>query len=122
MNRVKITVRIPLPHDVMLKHIAEVRGLTRYQALVRVIEIGLTSIMAPSAGSGGAVGNDDIAARLSVIEALVDRGLFTASASYVYARRAALRGEGDADKLDATLSDAVQSAYQRQRALASEIL
>lgn len=122
MNRVKITVRIPLPHDVMLKHIAEVRGLTRYQALVRVIEIGLTSIMAPSAGSGSAQVGEDIASRLAALEALTDRCLFTASAAYVYARRAALRGEGDVDKLDATLSEAVQSAYHRQRALASEVL
>lgn len=111
-----------MPHDVMLKHIAEVRGLTRYQALVRVIEMGLTSIMQPSVGSGAAVGNDDITTRLSAIEALADRCLFTASAAYVYARRAALRGEGDAETLDATLGEAVQSAYARQRALAGEIL
>jgi hypothetical protein len=122
MNRVKVTVRIPLPQDVMLKHIAQMRGVTRYQALVRVIEIGLTSIMAPSAGSGAAVGSDDISARLFALEALAHRCLFTASAAYVYARRAALRGEGDADKLDAALGEAVQSAYGRQRALASEIL
>jgi hypothetical protein len=122
MNRVLLSIRVPVAQDIMLKHIAQVRGVTRYQALIRVIEIGLTSIMQPSAGSNGAIGSDDISARLSAIEALVDRGLFTASAAYVYARRAALRGEGDADKLDATLSDAVQSAYGRQRALASEIL
>ncbi len=122
MNRVKVTVRIPLPHDVMLKHIAEVRGLTRYQALVRVIETGLTSIMQYSVGSSATVGNDDIAARLSAIEVLADRCLFTASAAYVYARRGALSGEGDADKVDATLGEAAQSAYARQRALAGEIL
>ena len=122
MNRVKVTVRIPMPHDVMLKHIAEVRGLTRYQALVRVIEMGLTSIMQSSVGSGAAVGNDDITTRLSTLEALADRCLFTASAAYVYARRGVLRGEGDAETLDATLGEAVQSAYARQRALAGEIL
>jgi hypothetical protein len=122
MNRVLLSIRVPVAQDIMLKHIAQVRGVTRYQALIRVIEIGLTSIMQPSAVSGAALGGDDIAARLAVIEALVDRGLFTASAAYVYARRAALRGEGDADTLDATLSEAVQSAYLRQRALASEIL
>lgn len=122
MNRVLLSIRIPVAQEIMLKHIAEVRGVTRYQALIRVIEIGLTSIMAPPVSSDGALGNDDIATRLAVIEALVDRGLFTASAAYVYARRAALRGEGDADKLDASLGDAVQSAYHRQRALAGEIL
>jgi hypothetical protein len=105
MNRVLLSIRV-----------------TRYQALIRVIEIGLTSIMQQSAGSGGVLGGDDIVARLSALEALADRGLFTASAAYVYARRAALHSEGDADKLDAALGEAVQSAYARQRALASETL
>jgi hypothetical protein len=120
MNRVLLSIRVPVAQDIMLKHIAQVRGVTRYQALIRVIEIGLTTIMHPSVPSQGAGAGDDIAARLAVIEALVDRGLFTASAAYVYARRAALRGEGVADTLDATLGEAVQSAYARQRALASE--
>ena len=78
--------------------------------------------MKSSVGSGAAVGNDNITTRLSTLEALADRCLFTASAAYVYARRAALRGEGDVEKLDAALSEAVQSAYARQRALAGETL
>ena len=59
---------------------------------------------------------------VSIIEALTDRSLFTASAAYAYARRAALRGDGDADKADAAMGEAAQAAYKRQRALAAEAL
>jgi hypothetical protein len=125
MNRIKLTVRIPAGQETMLRHIAEVRGLTRYQALARVIEIGLTSIMHPSSRAETSDVNDEIAtiaARLSSIEAVADRGLFTASAAYTYARRAALRGDNDPDKTDAAMGEAAQAAYRRQRALAAERL
>ena len=125
MNRIKLSVRVPAGQETMLRHIAEVRGLTRYQALARVIEIGLTSIMtAPVAQSPA--GKDDVLAsldtRLSVIEALTDRSLFTASAAYAYARRAALRNDSDAERSDTATSDAAQASYKRQRALAAEAL
>jgi hypothetical protein len=123
MNRIKLTVRIPAGQETMLRHIAEVRGLTRYQALARVIEIGLTSVMHPSGRPETGDVNGEIAtiaARLSSLEAVADRGLFTASAAYTYARRAALRGDNDPDKTDAALGEAAQAAYKRQRALAAE--
>jgi hypothetical protein len=120
MNRVLLSIRVSVAQDIMLKHIAKVRGITRYQALIRVIEIGLNSIMVPSVIAQPASDHDDIATRLAVIEALADRSLFTASAAYVYARRAALRGEGDAERLDGAMAEAVQSAYARQRSLAAE--
>ena len=125
MNRIKLSIRVPAGQEIMLRHIAEVRGLTRYQALARVIETGLASIMnAPVAASPS--GNDEtlssLDTRLSVIEALTDRSLFTASAAYAYARRAALRNDSDAEKSDTATSDAAQAAYKRQRALAAEAL
>ena len=125
MNRIKLSIRVPAGQETMIRNIAKVRGMTRYQALLRVIETGLTSIM------GGAVTaspttDDDVFAtldsRLSIIEALTDRSLFTASAAYAYARRAALRGDSDADKADAAMGEAAQAAYKRQRALAAEAL
>lgn len=129
MNRVKLSVRVPVGQEIMIRHIAEVRGLTRYQALARVIETGLTSIMNmhPSASERVADLADDPAlaaleARLAVIEALLDRSLFTASAAYAYARRAALRGDSDADRADSAMGEAAQAAYKRQRALAAETL
>lgn len=125
MNRVKLSVRVPMGQEVMIRRYAEARGLTRYQALSRVIEAGLGAVAdAPDAGRGSA-GDDAMAgfeARLGVIEALLDRSLFTASAAYAYARRAALRGDGDADRTDSMIGEAAHSAYRRQRALAAEAL
>ena len=124
MNRVKLSVRVPMGQEVMIRRFAEQRGLTRYQALSRVIEAGLGAVNdAPI--SGGSAGDDAMAAleaRLGVIEALLDRSLFTASAAYAYARRAALRGDGDADRSDSVTGEAAQAAYRRQRALAAENL
>lgn len=129
MNRVKLSVRVPIGQEIMIRHIAEVRGLTRYQALARVIETGLTAIMNlhPTGSEHVADLGDDAAlaaldARLGVIESLLDRSLFTASAAYTYARRAALRGDSDAERSDAAMGEAAQAAYRRQRALAAESL
>ena len=125
MNRIKLSIRVPVGQEIMLRHIADVRGLTRYQALARVIETGLTAIMQGPVPLGHGTSDDAIASldsRLSVIEALTDRSLFTASAAYAYARRAALRNDSDADKSDSTTSEAAQASYKRQRALAAESL
>ena len=125
MNRIKLSVRVPAGQETMIRHIAEVRGLTRYQALARVIETGLISIMnVPVSQSEGR--NEDalgsLEARLSVSEPLIDRSLFTASAAYAYARRAALRNDSEAEKSDSATSEAAQASYKRQRALAAEVL
>ena len=125
MNRIKLSIRVPIGQEIMIRHIAEVRGMTRYQALLRVIETGLTSIMGGAVTAPSPTGDEALAAldsRLSAIEALTDRSLFTASAAYAYARRAALRGDSDADKADAAMGEAAQAAYKRQRALAAEAL
>ena len=122
MTRIKLTIRILATQEIMLKRVAEARGLTRYQALLRAIEQGLAVMMNGPAHNMSDDGLADISARLSVIEALADRGLFTASAAYVYARRGALRGDNDATQSDTNMSAAAQAAYQRQRTLAEEIL
>ena len=125
MNRVKLSVRVPMGQEVMIRRYAEARGLTRYQALSRVIEAGLGAVTDAPMHGGSAANMDAMAAfeaRLGVIEALLDRSLFTASAAYAYARRAALRGDGDADRTDSVTGEAAQAAYRRQRALAAETL
>ena len=125
MNRVKLSIRVPMGQEVMIRRYAEARGLTRYQALARVIEAGLGVVVdAPVAvpGSAGDVAMAGFEARLGAIEALLDRSLFTASAAYAYARRAALRGDSDADRTDSMIGEAAHSAYRRQRALAAEAL
>ncbi len=123
MKHIQRSVRLSPAVNRTLGVLAEQRGLTCYQLLGRVIEAGLASMIgSPSGQPSMAAFGEDITARLFALEALADRCLFTASAAYVYARHGALPGEGDADKVDATLGEAVQSAYARQRALAGEIL
>lgn len=125
MNRIKLSVRVPAGQEVMIRRIAETRGLTRYQALARVIETGLSAITHGAPASAGETANEALAAleaRLAVIEALSDRSLFAASAAYAYARRAALRNDSDAERSDSATSEAAQASYKRQRALAAEAL
>lgn len=125
MNRIKLSIRVPVGQEIMLRRVAEARGLTRYQALARVIEAGLTAIDAKPVLPDSDISDAALSAielRLSVIEALTDRSLFTASAAYAYARRAALRNDSDAEKADTATSEAAQASYKRQRALAAEAL
>ena len=125
MNRIKLSVRVPSAQELMIRRIAEERGLTRYQALARVIEAGLIAMTATPESRGDSDVSDTLAcieARLSAIESVSDRSLFIASAAYAYSRRAALRNDSDADRTDAATSDAAQAAYRRQRALAAEAL
>jgi len=125
MNRIKLSIRIPAEQETLIRHIAKVRGMTRYQALLRVLETGLASITGGAQVRSQLASDEAIAAiesRLAIIESLTDRSLFTASAAYAYSRRAALRNDSDADRIDAATSDAAQAAYKRQRALAAEAL
>ena len=125
MNRIKLSIRVPAGQETMIRHIAQVRGMTRYQALLRVIETGLASIMGSPKVQAQLASEEALSAiesRLAIIESLTDRSLFTASAAYAYARRAALRNDSDADRVDAATSDAAQAAYKRQRLLAGEAL
>lgn len=125
MNRIKLSIRVPVGQEVMIRRIAEERGLTRYQALARVIEAGLLAMTGTPQTKGKVSVSEVLAgieARLSTIESLTDRSLFTASAAYAYSRRAALRNDSDADRIDTATSDAAQAAYRRQRVLAAEAL
>lgn len=125
MNRVKLSVRVPHGQEVMIRRIADERGLTRYQALSRVIEAGLMAMNAKPIEGSESDFSDTLAcieARLSAIESVADRSLFTASAAYAYSRRAALRNDSDADTTDAVTSESARAAYRRQRALAAEAI
>ena len=44
MNRIKLSIRVPAGQEIMIRRIAEARGMTRYQALARVIEAGLAAM------------------------------------------------------------------------------
>ena len=91
MNRVKLSIRVPVGQEIMIRHIAEVRGLTRYQALARVIETGLTSIMNMPAPAYNGPDDDAFASlesRLSIIEALTDRSLVPPSRRGIFGKLA----------------------------------
>jgi hypothetical protein len=126
MKHIQHSVRLSPALNRTLSALAEQRGMTSYQMLKRAIEQGFAVMTnAKSTGSSMSDVSDEMAtvsARLALVEGLVDRGLFTASAAYTYARRAALRGDNDPDKTDAAMGEAAQAAYKRQRALAAERL
>lgn len=125
MNRIKLSIRVPAGQETMIRRIADARGMTRYQALARVIEAGLAAMTGTAQTKGTVAVSEFLAGietRLTTIESLTDRSLFTASAAYAYSRRAALRNDSDADRVDVATSDAAQAAYKRQRALAAEAL
>jgi predicted transcriptional regulator len=126
VKHIQHSVRLSPALNRTLAALAEQRGMTSYQMLKRAIEQGFAVMTnAKSAGSSMSDVGDEMAtmsARLAFVEALADRGLFTASAAYTYARRAALRGDNDPDKTDAAIGEAAQAAYKRQRALAAERL
>ena len=126
MKHIQHSVRLSPALNRTLSILAEQRGMTCYQLLKRAIEQGFAVMT--NASTGQPDSNDissglaALSARLDLLEAFSDRSLFTASAAYVYARRAALRGDSEAEKTDAAMGEAAQAAYKRQRALAAEIL
>jgi hypothetical protein len=126
MKHIQHSVRLSPALNRTLSILAEQRGMTCYQMLKRAIEQGF-AVMTNTKSDPSGVANMGselaaLSARLDMVEALSDRGLFTASAAYVYARRAALRGDSDAENTDASMGEAAQAAYKRQRALAAEAL
>ena len=126
MNHIQHSVRLSPALNRTLSILAEQRGMTCYQMLKRAIEQGFAVMTNGKSDPSGTtdVGGElaALSARLDLVEALSDRGLFTASAAYVYARRAALRGDSEPDNTDAAMGEAAQAAYKRQRALAAEAL
>jgi len=125
MNRVKITIRLPAAQEIMLKRYGETRGMTRYEAVLRSVEAGLGVLTQPTQSLGEraelALALDELAklsARLKWLEGLLDRTLFVASASYSYARHAALHGERDPKSTDTNISAATDAAFMRQKNLA----
>ena len=126
MKHIQHSVRLSPALNRTLSILAEQRGMTCYQMLKHAIEQGFAVMTNTKSDPSGVadIGGElaALSARLDLVEALADRGLFTASAAYVYARRAALRGDSDADNTDVAMGEAAQAAYKRQRALAAEIL
>jgi hypothetical protein len=121
MTWVKHNIRLSPAQDRTLIRFAEQRGLTRYKMLGRVVDHGLAVVE-----NGASAPNDireltnEIAAmsvRFVEFERVLDRALFTACASYSYARQAALGGR----RSDEAITAEANAAYDRQRSLASTV-
>jgi len=121
MTRVKHNIRLSPAQDRTLIRLAEQRGLTCYGMLGRVVDHGL-AVVENGMSAPNAMGDltDEIAAmsvRLVELERVLDRALFTACASYSYARQAALGGR----RSDEAITAEAHAAYDRQRSLASTV-
>lgn len=114
------TVRLTPPQQRALVGFAKQRGLSEYAMLARVVDAGLASLIH---GASSQIDAREIVAevasvstRIVEVERMLDRALFTACASYCYARSAAL----GARKTDEAITAEITAAYDRQRRLSQE--
>ncbi len=120
MKPVQYTVRLPVSLDKALKALAERHGMSAYAVLQRSVKAGIAALANPPAPD---TGNREVVAELASVstrmvdvERMLDRALFTACASYCYARSAAL----GARKTDEAITAEINAAYDRQRRLSQE--
>lgn len=120
MRPVQHTVRVPIALDKALRTLAERDGTSVYAQLQRCVIAGVTTLATPAAQD--TTGRDivlelaSLGTRLTAVERLLDRVLFTACAAYSYARAAALGLAED----DEAITAHVHAAYERQRRLARD--
>lgn len=120
MKLVKHTVRLPAEIDKAVTELARAKGDTAYAMLATCVEAGVAALSRPPANSADSrelvAELVSIGSRLVDVERLLDRALFTACASYCYARSAAFGGE----KSDEEIGAEIGRAYDRQRRLSQE--
>lgn len=120
MKTTQYTVRVPAAVDKAMQKLATEQNVTPYEMLQRCVKAGVAALTNPPAQDT----NDrelvaelaSVSARIVDIEQMLDRALFTACASYCYARSAALAG----GQTDEVIAAEVRPAYERQRRLAQE--
>ena len=122
MTYVKLTVRLAGPQYRALIRQAEARGLTRYAMLAQIVEAGFAQLdgRADEGGSLDELTREMVAqgVRIVELERLIDRTLFTTCAAYAYARNLALGTR----RSDEAIATEALAAFERQRALAQDIL
>ena len=120
MKTVQYTVRVPAVVDKAMQKLAAQQSVTPYEMLQRCVKAGVASLTNPPAQ-----GTNDrelvaelasVSTRIVDVERMLDRALFTACASYCYARSAALGG----GQTDEVIAAEVSPAYERQRRLSQE--
>jgi hypothetical protein len=120
MRPVQHSVRLPVALDKQLRALAEQQGVTVYAMLQRAVKAGLQAqAHPPERGTADREIVTELASvstRMVDVERMLDRALFTACASYCYARSAALGG----GKTDDDISAETKEAYDRQRGLSQE--
>lgn len=120
MRPVQHTVRLPFSLDKALRALAQQGGVSVYSMLQRSVQIGVASLTSPQEQE--ALEREivtelaSMSTRLVEMERVVDRVLFTACASYCYARSVAL---GQAQPEDELITE-IHAAYARQQRLARE--
>lgn len=120
MRPVQHSVRLPIALDKELRALAERQGVTVYAMLQRAVKAGIaaqTNTPARDTADREIVTElASVSTRIVDVERMLDRALFTACASYCYARSAALGG----GKTDEIITDEINRAYDRQRGLSQE--
>lgn len=120
MKAVQYTVRVPAALDKAMQKLAAQQNVTPYEMLQRCVKAGIAAQASPP--THGANDRELVTELASVstgiahVERMLDRALFTACASYCYARSAALAS----GKTDEDVAAEVSPAYERQRRLAQE--
>lgn len=120
MKTVQYTVRVPAAVDKAMQKLAAQQKVTPYEMLQRSVKAGVAAQANPPTQG---VNDRELVAELASVstgvahvERMLDRVLFTACASYCYARSAALGG-GQSDEV---IAAEVSPAYERQRRLSQE--
>lgn len=120
MKLVRHTIRLPEALDKTLRMLAERHGISVYALLPRAVKAGVAALanpLAPDTGNREIVTElASVSTRIVEVERMLDRALFTACASYCYARSAAL----GARKTDEVITAEINAAYDRQRRLSQE--
>lgn len=120
MKTTQYTVRVPAAVDKAMQKLAAQQNITPYEMLQRCVKAGVAAQTNPP--THGANDRELVAELASVstrivhVERMLDRALFTACASYCYARSAAFGG----GKSDEAIIAEVSGAYERQRRLSEE--
>jgi hypothetical protein len=120
MKAVQYTVRVPAAVDNAMQKLAAQQNVTPYEMLQRCVKAGVAAQANPP--THGANDRELVTELASVstgvahVERMLDRVLFTACASYCYARSAALAG----GKTEEDIAAEVTPAYERQRRLSQE--
>lgn len=120
MKAVQYTVRVPATIDKAMQKLAAQQNVTPYEMLQRCVRAGVAAQASPP--THGTTDRELVAELASVstgivhVERMLDRALFTACASYCYARSAALGG----GKTDEVIAAEISPAYERQRRLSQE--